>query len=314
MAVPNTNTFTMRDVCNEIGVSYSGTTLTELFSLAEDRGFDDLYKGNKNSLYNFRNYNHHLGLRYDGLDLIVDGSARGIYVNQYGEWAAYVVDGAVKTVSLSNDYDISSVSNTYTYNTPHANQARGVVFASQGLRMYIVRNDRRVSHFHVDLFYRPDLGVDLVEVSIEYSFESFYIKEDGQRFLASQTFNNKPTWWAGELNAPYSLSISFPISSGMFSVPSLLYGAYGHFHYSARVVNGGEVEVSQYLSGGSYNNDGMVGDDPHSVELVQFLPPIASVQAIYPSPNGYFLYLNAVGAQDGVRRIWQLTMSQRYSL
>lgn len=57
MAVPNTNTFSQRDVVTEIYADSSNRSLTELFSAANGI-FDSNYVGSKNSLYNFRNYQH----------------------------------------------------------------------------------------------------------------------------------------------------------------------------------------------------------------------------------------------------------------
>lgn len=57
MAVPNTNTFTLENVRTEIGLG-STTSLEACFSNAVAWGFDPAYEGSKNSLLNFRNYNH----------------------------------------------------------------------------------------------------------------------------------------------------------------------------------------------------------------------------------------------------------------
>jgi len=57
MAVPNTDSFNQRDVVTEIYGDSSDMTLTELFSAAVGT-FDSSYVGSKNSLYNFRNYQH----------------------------------------------------------------------------------------------------------------------------------------------------------------------------------------------------------------------------------------------------------------
>lgn len=54
MAVPNTDTFTLQDVKDEL--ESSSNDLVSFFAEAVDANFDPLYKGDKNSLYNFRNY------------------------------------------------------------------------------------------------------------------------------------------------------------------------------------------------------------------------------------------------------------------
>lgn len=52
MAVPNTSTFSMQDVADELWVG----DLVAAFATANDGYFDPRYKGSKNSLYNFRNF------------------------------------------------------------------------------------------------------------------------------------------------------------------------------------------------------------------------------------------------------------------
>ena len=56
MSVPNTNSFTMQDVLNEIEYVLPGAGLQELFAGATPNGFDIAYEGNKDRLLNFRNY------------------------------------------------------------------------------------------------------------------------------------------------------------------------------------------------------------------------------------------------------------------
>ena len=52
-SVPNTNTFSLQDVVNVVG----GNNLISAFANSVDGCFDSAYKGSKNSLLNFRNYN-----------------------------------------------------------------------------------------------------------------------------------------------------------------------------------------------------------------------------------------------------------------
>ncbi|WP_158837812.1 hypothetical protein [Polaribacter sp. L3A8] len=60
MAVSNTDDFSLEDVKNEIENNGGSTTnsLVEAFANANANGFDSSYQGNKDSLLNFRNYNH----------------------------------------------------------------------------------------------------------------------------------------------------------------------------------------------------------------------------------------------------------------
>ncbi|QTD39028.1 hypothetical protein JL193_07200 [Polaribacter batillariae] len=60
MGVPNTDNFSFHDVKNEIENNGGATTnsLVEAFANANATGFDSSYEGSKDSLLNFRNYNH----------------------------------------------------------------------------------------------------------------------------------------------------------------------------------------------------------------------------------------------------------------
>ena len=59
MAVPNNASFSMLDVINEIPGAQND--LVECFAESVDGGFDPAYKGSKNQLLNFRNYDHFKG-------------------------------------------------------------------------------------------------------------------------------------------------------------------------------------------------------------------------------------------------------------
>ena len=55
MAVPDTNTFSLQDVTNELGLG-SGDSLIDCFNDATSSEFDPNYKGDGDRLSNFRNY------------------------------------------------------------------------------------------------------------------------------------------------------------------------------------------------------------------------------------------------------------------
>lgn len=59
MAVPNTNTFTLRDVTDELGLG-DGDSLQICFEDSENISFDPAYKGVKDRLSNFRNYDENV--------------------------------------------------------------------------------------------------------------------------------------------------------------------------------------------------------------------------------------------------------------
>ncbi len=56
MAIPDTNTFSLQDVCDEL-VKRGPNDLVDCFNVAQAYEFDPNYEGNKDILSNFRNYN-----------------------------------------------------------------------------------------------------------------------------------------------------------------------------------------------------------------------------------------------------------------
>jgi hypothetical protein len=56
MGVPNTTTFTLANVCDDLGLIGVTRNLVQCFSSAASGSFDPAYSGAKNNLLNFRNY------------------------------------------------------------------------------------------------------------------------------------------------------------------------------------------------------------------------------------------------------------------
>ena len=71
MAVPNTTTFSLQDVVDEINPA--NDTLINCFASSIDDGFVSLYKGSKDRLSNFRGYDH--SVTPSGTDTIILYSA-----------------------------------------------------------------------------------------------------------------------------------------------------------------------------------------------------------------------------------------------
>lgn len=71
MAVPNTDDFSLQDVCDEMNNNGESdiNTLSECFGASNDSGFNTTYKGSKDRLSNFRDYNHAPALSYIPIDL-----------------------------------------------------------------------------------------------------------------------------------------------------------------------------------------------------------------------------------------------------
>jgi len=56
MPIPNNTSFTLVNVCDELGLIGGSRTLNNCFSSANPIQFDPAYAGSKTSLLNFRNY------------------------------------------------------------------------------------------------------------------------------------------------------------------------------------------------------------------------------------------------------------------
>lgn len=73
MGVPNTNTFSLQDVVNEVNPTTND--LVDCFSDATSSDFDPNYSGSKNSLINFRNYD---GVTYFSYNAVTQSTSSGI--------------------------------------------------------------------------------------------------------------------------------------------------------------------------------------------------------------------------------------------
>jgi hypothetical protein len=110
MAVPNTTTFTMANVKTEIQSNGGGTTnsLVQAFSNANDDGFDPAYEGSKNSLLNFRNYEHitapsELIVSPTSVSVGLSGGSGNFTVTSNESWSvSQITGGALWSISPSS--------------------------------------------------------------------------------------------------------------------------------------------------------------------------------------------------------------------
>ena len=100
MSVPNTTTFDLEDVVNEVNPTTDD--LVDCFADANDDFFDPTYEGSKNSLLNFRNYNAY----YEGILYIVDKD----YVDSSEPWSDITNQGVTTTNNdgYTNSFNIVS--------------------------------------------------------------------------------------------------------------------------------------------------------------------------------------------------------------
>lgn len=73
MPVPNTTTFNLQNVVDEI--TGTQTSLSACFTDAASSGFNPLYEGSKNNLLNFRDYAHPTGVPTTSISLGVGASS-----------------------------------------------------------------------------------------------------------------------------------------------------------------------------------------------------------------------------------------------
>jgi hypothetical protein len=92
MSVPNTTTFTLQDVVDEINPTTDD--LVDCFADANSDLFDSTYEGSKNGLLNFRNYNAY----FEGILYIVDID----YVQSSTDWSD--IDDVSVTTTASDGY------------------------------------------------------------------------------------------------------------------------------------------------------------------------------------------------------------------
>ena len=102
MAVPDTTTFSLQDVVNEVNPTTDD--LVCCFSEADDGSFDDSYSGSKNSLLNFRNYG--------AVTYSVSCSPSSLTINAGATDSTTVTSSEDWTASLNSDTD--DIISTYT--------------------------------------------------------------------------------------------------------------------------------------------------------------------------------------------------------
>lgn len=102
MGVPNTTTFSLQDVVDEVNPTTDD--LQDCFNDANSDYFDSTYSGSKNSLYNFRNYGSHNAVSYS-----LSISPNTVFINAYGGSASVTVT----SLPTAGTWSIRSVSETW---------------------------------------------------------------------------------------------------------------------------------------------------------------------------------------------------------
>lgn len=110
MSVPNTSTFWLGDVTNEIGISPA--SLGDCFADANTAGFDLIYEGFKDRLSNFRNYNH------SAFSFIITPNAVTNYYDYgtaYYPYPQYEIDASEGWYGIVDDSAISGLDFSVLY-------------------------------------------------------------------------------------------------------------------------------------------------------------------------------------------------------
>ena len=320
MAVPNTNTFTMRDVCNELSVNYPGTSLNELFALANDSGFDPLYKGNKNSLYNFRNYINSAPIYTNNFyKFEIPNRTYGLWIDPEGKHyvCAYRyetgVGGGIGVVDFQTSYDLTSISTVgYDGEGTSYQQAIHVSMSSDGYNMYSIMRDSNIVRYNLLEPFRPLGGKFLVE-DVNIRSYGFFINNGGTRAINfSDTQNNNTyTLQSYNLNQAWSLNNITLVDSITGFNGNYKYGVYDKYHYFAEP-EGDEVRITQYISTNSHRIDGIIPNQPNDSKVIRNFNGVTDIRGIYPSSNGLYLILNVV--KNGIQALWRIDMSGTHIL
>ena len=143
MAVPNTDSFSLQDVENEIAGTQG--SLTALFAASNEALFDPAYKGSKNSLMNFRNYNSvTYGFLYNLAAILhANFPIPGWHIPSSGEWNALIADLGGSTVSGGHLKEMGLIS----WDTPNtgADNSSGLSFRGGGTRDVSIFSGLRLS-------------------------------------------------------------------------------------------------------------------------------------------------------------------------
>lgn len=136
MAVPNTNTFSLQDVVNEINPS--SDDLATCFAEANPNYFNPAYSGTKDRLTNFRDYGSHnantdpvttFQCAHDPLDGQID------IVVETRDYTGIIyvrfLDSNGSTIIHSGTFIVSSSGVEYTFNTPDINFIDGNTYVAK---------------------------------------------------------------------------------------------------------------------------------------------------------------------------------------
>lgn len=124
MAVPDTNTFTLANVCDELGLIGANRNLVQCFASADSGAFDPAYAGSKDRLSNFRNYG--AGVPVDSILL-----AGGVGIDASTACTMFA-NGDTGTYYIPANDLFSNTTELYT-NSPGSTFAPGPGYYSDGL-------------------------------------------------------------------------------------------------------------------------------------------------------------------------------------
>lgn len=117
MAVPNTTTFTLVNVCDELSLTGSNRNLVQCFASAISGNFDPAYSGAKNNLLNFRNYGASgtISLSQSSINLGFSNTPVLVGVTASAAWTTVITgsSGFFTISATSGSSGFSSISFTY---------------------------------------------------------------------------------------------------------------------------------------------------------------------------------------------------------
>lgn len=325
MAIPNTDTFTLQDVKDEL--ESSSNDLVSFFAESVDAHFDPLYKGDKNSLYNFRNYKKvgSFTITYNSgknFSSDITNIRQGIFVTPDGTKIFILTnDGIIRKFTMSSPFDVTSATLSQTSTNISVNWGGAGTFGTQslqfnpsGTKIVLLRGNNNSGHIFehslsspYDLStinYTPTNVISLTGFTSTYSIHGAKLTNDGTKLIISyKTVNTEPYSVYIKM---FSFSTGWDMSSitdlngdSVFSVDgnsSSTYYKYSQLDIYDRTINEVYPFIAVHRQGGSYygslnysfsSSEDSVSSGIYSTTNLEFIHIVNTTTMFTVAADGY---------------------------
>ncbi|MEL4307438.1 hypothetical protein [Joostella sp. CR20] len=319
--VPDTNTFSLVDVLEEINSKTCGSlnSLSGAFNSSVSDGFNPVYEGSKDRLSNFRGYSHKV-LYNTNKNFTLNRIPRGVFVTKDGNHLYFIqpISGNVEHHQLTTPYDISTATNGTTLSIGSTFiEANSVYVTNGGGTMYVVLDGGAINQYSLSTAYDITTATYIRNYTFPYSFA------DVDRIaLNSSGLKGVLTYVSGSSKVvqEITLSSSFDISTinigGSFSVTQE-----NDFSFSPR--DDGKGYYLAYVHPLLPNNvevlaefktppwDGILGTQ--ITETPYCLNNVSEIYSAFPSYDGKYLYVSIKDTSNNFK-IVTLELGEYYEL